>query len=683
MKKIKILSLLLSAVLLFPALIACSDSADNTTTPTPSHSSPINANSPYDEPNTLITDSPDGKTRVIYALSVENAGEISGTLEQVGSGATSEVTVTPGIGYQFLRWSDGNTSPTRSGDKGASGKTTTIYAILQPVYLGMPALHITTESGYDVESKEYYELGTMTITNCAEEYAMQDRIIEIRGRGNNSWTYDKKSYHIQLDSKANLLGIGNAKGKHWNLIANHCDQTLLRNYTALKFAAQMKGIAYSPACINVEVYLNGAYNGVYLLTESIRVGKGRVDVADDPEAGTDIGYLVQLSNYSEEYPFHLDGRTYEIKSDLSENESLCWEQQMYIKDYMSLCYEAVASGNREEIERLMDLSSIVDTYIVEETIKNLDVGWDSFFFYKDAGGKLALGPIWDFDLSLGNANEGCERFNDLHAARNTMGQSNPWYYHLMAYHWFRELVAERFASEEVQEIIRSLPDMIRTEAEANYKSFCRNFEKWQIFGQCMNREPRAITKLKNYTEHYEYLITWLNSRIDWLNGFIGGERYNEGYNTDSGSGGIVTPPTPDPDPSHRFQCSGGSGKYSDPYLISTEEDFMSLTAALYNGETFEGAYFRQTAHLNMTKIQGYNGIGNEGRFGGVYDGNGYTIHAVIQGDDECIFPYLSGIVLNLGTTGSVTNSRQAAGICRSIRHFDDDRRFARGNGRRN
>ena len=666
MKKTKFLSLLLSAAMLLPMLLSCSNTEGApTTTPSSTTSSSIHSESPYDEPDTQITDSADGKTRVIYALSIENSGSFKGNAEQIGDGATSAVTVEPGVGYEFIRWSDGNTSPTRSGDKSEAGKTTTIYAILQPVYLTMPVLHITTESGFDVESKEYYEAGTLTITNCDEQYAMKDRIMEIRGRGNNSWTYDKKSYHIQLDSKANLLGVGSAKGKHWNLIANHCDQSLLRNFTALKFAAKMSGVAYSPACINVEVYVNGYYNGVYLLTESIRVGDGRVDIADDAEAGTDIGYLVQLSNYAEENIFYLDGRSYEIKSDLSTDPALSWEQQMYIEDYMSLCYDAVASGDREEIERLMDLNSIVDTYIVEETVKNLDVGWDSFYFYKDAGGKLALGPIWDFDLSLGNANEGCENYNDLHAARNTMGQSNPWFYHLMAYNWFRELVAERFASEEVQAIIRSLPKMIRTEAEAQFNSFCRNFEEWRIFGRCMNREPRAITKLMSYKEHYEYLIAWLECRIEWLNGFIGGERYNEGYNTDSGSGGVVTPPSIEP--SFKFECSGGSGKYSDPYLISTADDFMNFTKALYSGETFSGKYFRQTADLDMTKIRDYNGIGDEGKFAGVYDGNGYLIHAEIQGYDECIFPYLSGLIINLGTTGSVSNQAQAAGICRSIR----------------
>ncbi len=674
MRKMKWIALLLTATLLCPLLAACGSSdspqeSEQTTAAKPDKQpGPTVSNSPYDEPETKVVASPDGATRVVYALSVENAGKITGEASQItAQNGTSAVTVAADVGFQFVRWSDGSTNPSRSGDKSERGKTTTLYAILQPVYLEMPVLHIETETGEDVYSRDDYILGTATLTNCSEDFAFDERIIEIRGRGNKSWEFDKKSYHVKFDSKVNVLGIGEAEGKHWNLLANHCDQSLLRNYVALNFADRMSGVSYSPACTNVEVYLNGEYNGVYLLTESIRVGDGRVDIADDPEAGTDIGYLVQMTTYAEEYPFRVGGKSYEIKSELSEDSNLQWEQQMFIEDYISQCYDAVCAGDRTEIEKLMDLNSIIDTYIVEETVKNLDVGWDSFFFYKDAGGKLVMGPIWDFDLSLGNANEGCENFIDLYAAQNIKSQSNPWLSNLMAYHWFRQLVAERWASEEVQSLLDSLTDLVREVSSSMNGSFCRNFEKWQIFGKQLNREPREIMKLKSYDQHVSYLLTWMHGRIDWMNGFIGGDRYTEGYNTETG-GTIGKPETrPEPDPGHEFECSGGSGKYTDPYLISTADDFMSLTQAMYAGERFDGIYFRQTADLDMTTIDGYYGIGSAGHFAGIYDGNGYKIHAQLTGSDECIFPYLSGLVINLGTTGSVNNSAQAAGICRSIR----------------
>ena len=127
------------------------------------------------------------------------------------------------------------------------------------------------------------------------------------------------------------------------------------------------------------------------------------------------------------------------------------------------------------------------------------------------------------------------------------------------------------------------------------------------------------------------------------------------------------PPTPKPEPDYEFTCSGGKGTASEPYLISTPADFMNFTKAMENGETFSGKHFLQTTNLDMTTVNDYRGLGSDGTFEGVYNGNGYQIHAELVGSDECIFPYVAGLIMNLGTTGSVTNSQQAAGICRSIR----------------
>ncbi len=293
----------------------------------------------------------------------------------------------------------------------------------------------------------------------------------------------------------------------------------------------MPGIDFSPACVNVEVYLNGEYRGVYLMCEAIQIKEGRVDIGDDPEAGTDIGYLMQMTHYAEQPQFGAGDRDYEIKSDLSSNDTLRSKQHSYIQDYVNQCYRALESGDQRKIKSLIDLDSLIDTYIVEEMVKNLDVGWDSFYLYKEAGGKLYFGPIWDFDLALGNANEGCEFYTDLYAARNDMGQSNPWYYTMMSHDWLRELVAERYHSPEVQEVISSLHNMIQQEVDANYNSLKRNFNRWKIFGERQNRETEAIVQLKNYDEHYKYLLSWLDGRIDFMNAFIGSERYYAGYTT--------------------------------------------------------------------------------------------------------------------------------------------------------
>jgi hypothetical protein len=69
----------------------------------------------------------------------------------------------------------------------------------------------------------------------------------------------------------------------------------------------------------------------------------------------------------------------------------------------------------------------------------------------------------------------------------------------------------------------------------------------------------------------------------------------------------------------------------------------------------------------MTQVKTFAGSGSTATFAGFYNGGGYTIHAVIEGTDQCLFPYVTGTVVNLATTGSINNTNQAAGICRSVR----------------
>lgn len=660
----KIISLLLVLLTVLPIMASCSKGNSDKK---PTSESEVKSVLDVTIPETKVTKNKDGVTRIDYIANNEAGGYITGRAAQiiVPSRSSSTVTAEPFPGYKFVQWSDGVKEASRKGDEGKEGHTTTYYAVFAPEAYEMPMIFIETETGEDVTSKEEYIGGSISVANCANGYVINDLEMEIRGRGNYSWSLEKKSYRIKLSEQQQLLGLGDGKNKNWVLLADHCDQTLMRNYISHTFAGKMSGIDFAPECKNVEVYLNGNYNGVYLLCEPITINKNRLNINEDPEAGTDIGYLVQLSEYSEEPMFRIGSKMYEIKNDLSTDPVLAEEQANYIRGYMFACMEAVTGGDRATIETYMDLDSIVDTYIVEEMLKNIDVGWDSFYFYKDAGGKLCFGPVWDFDLALGNANEGTETYGDLLAASGQMDQSNPWFVALMRHQWFREMVAERWHSDEVQEIVNNLPSLIESTAKSNYKSFNRNFEVWDIFGQTINRESWIITSLANYDEHYQYLISWTEHRIGWLNDFIGSDEYYGGSNSngehyvDFEASGFDEA---------AFECSGGSGSESDPYLISVPKDFSNLTKAVLNGQTFEGTYFKQTANLNMNTLRSYSGMGRDGTFAGVYDGCGYSIYAELTGEDQCIFPYLTGLVMNLMTDGSVNNRQQAAGICRSVRN---------------
>lgn len=117
----------------------------------------------------------------------------------------------------------------------------------------------------------------------------------------------------------------------------------------------------------------------------------------------------------------------------------------------------------------------------------------------------------------------------------------------------------------------------------------------------------------------------------------------------------------------------GTGTKSDPYLIQNTANFLTFTNNLLSGETYTGKYFKQTTNIDMSTVAGYTGLGENAMFDGIYDGQGHTIHVEISASEDAgisVFPYTSGTIINLGTTGNITNTASdngCAGIVRSLR----------------
>ena len=117
----------------------------------------------------------------------------------------------------------------------------------------------------------------------------------------------------------------------------------------------------------------------------------------------------------------------------------------------------------------------------------------------------------------------------------------------------------------------------------------------------------------------------------------------------------------------------GAGTKNDPYIIDDEWKFVEFTGALLSGKDYSGKYFKQTRDLDLSGDKDYPGVGSDSTFAGVYDGGGYKINVNLSVvGDGCIFPYVTGTVMNLGTTGKLTTSGTAdstysAGIARSVR----------------
>jgi hypothetical protein len=124
-----------------------------------------------------------------------------------------------------------------------------------PVAEALPVLAITTDDGLPITSKEIYKTARYRVTDESGTLLVESSL-EIRGRGNNTWEFDKKPYKLKLTNSTALLGM--PANKHWVLLANYADRTMLRNEAAFHLGEQL-GLAWTPRNVQVEVTLNGEY----------------------------------------------------------------------------------------------------------------------------------------------------------------------------------------------------------------------------------------------------------------------------------------------------------------------------------------------------------------------------------------------------------------------------------------
>ncbi|MGN0614729.1 CotH kinase family protein [Ruminococcus flavefaciens] len=407
--------------------------------------------------------------------------------------------------------------------------------------LDMPIISIDT-LGKKINDKSQYAPSKVTIWDKNGELEIPETEVKIRLRGNSTLHCEKKSYKFKFDKKQNPLGIGNGSGKGWNLLANYFDTSLLRNMTAYHLGDMLDNMPYSVNCRSVEVYVNGSYQGVYLLCEDINVNKNRLAITEKPELVEGNGYLLEMTRTCTNEHFEVDNAYYDIKSKLSDDYPTALMQKEYISNYIAKSLNVLRRQDKARAEELIDIPSLADNFIANELCKNNDIGWGSFYLCKDAGGKLVFAPMWDYDLALENFDVykgfdspyGINEF-DVTASNSN---SNQWYCYALQNDWFREAVAARW--KEVSERVKTLPDYVREEAKTNMRSYMRNFEMWEPLGKEYFFETDSIAKFTEYQEHIDYLSEWITKRIQWLDGYFCSEDFKKGVFLDENNKPVDT-----------------------------------------------------------------------------------------------------------------------------------------------
>jgi len=387
-----------------------------------------------------------------------------------------------------------------------------------------PTLIIRTDNSQDIVSKDDYIGAEVTVEKAAEQYIMKAAPAQIRGRGNYSWGgMEKKSYRLRFDEKVNLFGQGSDSARSWLLLANHADKSMLRNHTAFKLGRILDNIGFSCSSSFCHLYVNGDYYGVYQVCEQIQIGDGRIDINSDPMV-IDTDYLIERDAYAadtgniNETWFNIKAIEYSVK-DLDKEPSTMVEKCAFVKNYIQNTTDAIASRNESEIKKYIDIASFVDMYILQELMKNTDVGWSSFFMVKKAGGLLYCTAPWDFDNSTGNdqrldggAYEGIYLGDSV--GHTEMQQRHEWFYTLMKCRWFVDAVVERWneVRKDLNQCIYEIDYMSNTYAA----EFEKNFVRWPVFDQRINQEPDRNLNIKTYKGQVKSLKQWVKARIEWL-----------------------------------------------------------------------------------------------------------------------------------------------------------------------
>ena len=386
----------------------------------------------------------------------------------------------------------------------------------------LPVVNITSDTGYADISRDDYSDCTISI-DCSNAEGYEDfpeTTARIRGRGNSTWKWQKKPYKIKLDEKASVLGLDPAK--EWVLLSNYADKSLMRNTVAFAMSDYLGSLCFTPHSIPVELYYNGEFLGVYSIGEQIEVKKGRIEIAEDYES-TDTGFLAEIGGVTngvdEKYKdyFHTDSRLAEfilIKS--PDTDKISTEQFSFISDCVNEAEKAIVSGDYEDY---INVDSFIDCWFITELSFNLDSCFNrSCYIVRDQGGKLEMGPVWDFDLAFGNFSmdwgydyKWCIRGE---ASEDAYIKTN-WYNYLLSDKSFRERASERWNEVKDGLIYTALSTI--DECYTNIKpSVDENFARWDILDSVVGYEREDVVNYNTFELQVEYLKQFIIKRSEWI-----------------------------------------------------------------------------------------------------------------------------------------------------------------------
>jgi hypothetical protein len=367
----------------------------------------------------------------------------------------------------------------------------------------------------------------------------------IKVRGNFTATLPKKAYSLTLakadgsDQKFPLLGMYN--DSDFVLLAEYSDPAFLRTFAIQTFSA-LTGLTTVKAR-PVEVYCNGAYHGLYTLTEKIKQSSALIETlgtgaADQTTPNITGGYLLQkVADYQEDFSdqTHFKSTLY---NDSTQNINgtfprsvvieypkfgkITQAQTDYITQYvytaetaLSQPWNDLTNGPQAYFEPV----SLVKYFFVQEFGKNWDGESQSSYYLKRRGGRIECQLPWDFDITF-------PIYTILQGSMSADPTEpwisrTPWFRLLFQDTDFKAYVKTQFAA--LYPLFAEAIDQLQLRASllTATGALDRDNAKWNSRGQDINRFRSPLGNDQNYQHHVDQLVTYAKARLNWMLSYYG------------------------------------------------------------------------------------------------------------------------------------------------------------------
>lgn len=406
---------------------------------------------------------------------------------------------------------------------------------------GLSTVYFNTNEGRSVNTRKRYFEGQFTMTGSSalpecQAVATQAHAT-MKGRGNYSWSFSKKSFTLKLDKKTDLCGMG--KSKKWALIAGAYDRSLLRTSAAFDLGSKLTNMAWTPQAKPVDLYVNGSYRGSYMLVERITIDENRVAIdelkngpEENPTGSNDTkpnitgGYLLEWDfRKSADHNVTAGKRGWvgiKEPEDEDDDSGITKQQVRYVNSYLDATDKALYGSSWKSDtkgwKKYIDEKSAVDYYIAQELMKPVDGNmWASVYMYKPRNGKLFFGPMWDYDLAAGSADragntKGATGWYLKNKVSTTAKQSSStWFNRLNDDSDFQKAVKARW--NEVYPQLKTEDAFLGAQRSVIKKSADANFDKWSV----RSHMSTAQVVKGSWSKEVSYLRGWLKDRISWMN----------------------------------------------------------------------------------------------------------------------------------------------------------------------